>query len=94
MVTGKSDSIEVSDVDVQNYAKFLLKEGDDREKRDLLSCLNGELFLSGKTIALHSKSTIYPRKLPERENYRKESKHDENDCSAGREIKIKRDKDS
>lgn len=52
MVTGKSDSIEVNDVDVQNYAKFLLKEGDDQEKRDLLGCLRGEIHLKEKTISL------------------------------------------
>jgi DNA invertase Pin-like site-specific DNA recombinase len=50
MVTGKSDKIEVSDVDIQNYAKFLLKEGDDQEKRELLDCLNGEIVLKNKEI--------------------------------------------
>ena len=50
MVTGKSDSIDVDDVDVQNYAKFLLKEGEDHEKRELLGCLNGVILLSNKTV--------------------------------------------
>jgi hypothetical protein len=49
MVTGRSDSIEVDDVDVQSYARFLLKEGDDQERRDLLSCLRGEILLDNKT---------------------------------------------
>lgn len=52
MVTGKSDKIEVNDVDVKNYAKFLLKEGDDQEKRDLLGCLKGEILLNNKTISI------------------------------------------
>ena len=52
MVTGKTDEIEVSDVDVQNYANFILKEGEDQEKRDLLSCLNGEIVLVDKKITL------------------------------------------
>ncbi len=52
MVTGKSDSIDVDDVDIQNYARFLLKEGDDQEKRDLLGCLKGEILLSNKLISL------------------------------------------
>lgn len=53
MVTGKSDNIEVNDVDVQNYARFLLKEGEDQEKRDLLSCLRGEIVLENKKITLN-----------------------------------------
>jgi site-specific DNA recombinase len=58
MVTGKSHAIEVEDVDVQNYAKFLLKEGDDQEKRELLSCLKGEIQLREKTIRLVAESNI------------------------------------
>ena len=52
MVTGKSDTMEVEDVDMQNYAKFLLKEGGDQEKRDLLACLKGEIQLTEKTVSL------------------------------------------
>jgi len=52
MVTGKSDNIDVNDVDIRNYAKFLLKEGDDQEKRDLLGCLKGKILLKGKVILL------------------------------------------
>jgi len=52
MVTGKSDAIKVDDVDIQNYAKFLLKEGDDQEKRDLLGCIKGEIQLREKTLTL------------------------------------------
>ena len=54
MVTGKSDSIEVNNVNIQNYAKFLLKEGDDQEKRDLLGCLRGQISLKDKRIDLVS----------------------------------------
>ncbi len=52
MVTGKNDNIDVNDVDINNYAKFILKEGGDQEKRDLLACLNGEILLSNKKISL------------------------------------------
>ncbi len=52
MVTDKNDNIDVSDVDIKNYAKFLLKEGDDQEKRDLLNCLIGEIKLASKIITL------------------------------------------
>ena len=50
MVTGKNNNIDVDDVDIKNYAKFLLKEGDDQEKRDLLNCLNGEILLKNKIV--------------------------------------------
>ena len=50
MATGKNQNIDVSDVDVKNYIKFLLKEGDDQEKRELLKCLNGEILLKNKII--------------------------------------------
>jgi len=52
MATGKSDKIDVNDIDIQNYAKFLLKEGEEQEKRELLSCLKGEILLENKTITL------------------------------------------
>ncbi len=48
METGKNQKIDVSDVDVKNYIKFLLKEGDDQEKRELLTCLNREISLKNK----------------------------------------------
>jgi hypothetical protein len=52
MTTGKTDNIEVSDVDIQNYVKFILREGEDQEKRDLLGCLRGEILLNNKEIIL------------------------------------------
>ncbi len=52
MTTGKNDNIDVSDVDVKNYIKFLLQEGDDQEKRELLTCLNGEILLKNKVIEI------------------------------------------
>ena len=53
MATGKNQNIDVSDVDVKNYIKFLLKEGDDQEKRELLTCLNGEILLKNKIIEIN-----------------------------------------
>jgi len=52
MATGKSDKIDVNDIDIRNYAKFLLKEGEEQEKRELLSCLKGEILLENKVISL------------------------------------------
>ena len=44
--------MDVNDVDIRNYAKFLLKEGEDQEKRDLLGCLKGEIVLENKIVSL------------------------------------------
>ena len=52
MTTGKNDNIDVSDVDVKNYIKFLLKEGDGQEKRELLTCLECEIKLKNKIIEI------------------------------------------
>lgn len=52
MATGKNQNIDVSDVDVKNYIKFLLQEGDDQEKRELLTCLNGEILLKNKLVEI------------------------------------------
>ena len=52
MATGKNQNIDVSDVDVKNYIKFLLKEGDDQEKRELLTCLNGGILLKNKVVEI------------------------------------------
>lgn len=53
MATGKNQNIDVSDVDVKNYVKFLLKEGDDQEKRELLTCLNGNILLKNKVVEIY-----------------------------------------
>jgi len=52
MTTGKNQNIDVSDVDVKNYIKFLLKEGDDQEKRELLTCLEGKVLLRNKVVEI------------------------------------------
>jgi len=52
MATGQNQNIDVSDVDVKNYIKFLLKEGDDQEKRELLTCLNGNILLKNKVVEI------------------------------------------
>jgi len=52
MITGKCNKIEVNDVDIKNYIKFILKEGEDKEKRELLNCLKGKINLKRKQFLL------------------------------------------
>lgn len=42
----------VKDVDIRNYAKYLLTEGSIFEKRDLLGCLKSKIILTERNIAL------------------------------------------
>ncbi len=49
---GKKDKITVGDIDIRNYAKYLLQEGKDIEKRELLGCLRSDLQLKEKKISL------------------------------------------
>lgn len=44
------DKIVIKDVDIRNYAKYVLREGTDAEKRDLLSCLKSKIVLKEKKL--------------------------------------------
>jgi site-specific DNA recombinase len=49
---GKSEKIVIEDIDIRNYAKYLLKEGSIPEKRELLGTLNSKIVFKDKTIKL------------------------------------------
>lgn len=51
-ILGVKGDIEVQDIDVRNYAKYILRDGRDYEKRELLSFVKSKLILSNKTISL------------------------------------------
>lgn len=44
----------VADLDIRNYAKYVLREGADIEKRELLGCLKSKLFLANKELSLRA----------------------------------------
>ena len=48
----RKQHIEVKDMDVRNYAKYLLREGTTIEKRELLSQMKSKLVLKNKIISL------------------------------------------
>lgn len=50
---GESTDIRVSDIDVRNYVKFILKDGKLEEKRAILGCLKSPIVLSNKNISLN-----------------------------------------
>lgn len=53
-VLGDKSKILVADVDIRNYTKYLLREGADNEKRELLSCLKSRVTLKSKQVSLVS----------------------------------------
>lgn len=52
MVLGIKEKIVVGDIDIRNYTKFVLREGNDSEKRELLGCLKSKITLKEKQIFL------------------------------------------
>jgi site-specific DNA recombinase len=51
-VLGTKGDIKVKDVDIRNYAKYILKDGSDIQKRELLGCLKSKIKLANKVITI------------------------------------------
>ena len=49
--------VAVKDIDIRNYAKFILLEGSMEEKREFMRCLKSEIFLKNKKIYLSGTCT-------------------------------------
>lgn len=49
---GIKQKIEISDVDIRDYAKFILKDGMDSEKRELISCFKSKILLKHKVVSV------------------------------------------
>ena len=52
VIMGTKEKIEIKDVDIRNYAKYVLKEASNLEKRELLGCLKNKILLNNKKIEL------------------------------------------
>jgi hypothetical protein len=50
MLLGTKTVITVKDIDIRNYAKFILIEGSMDEKREFLRCLKTDILLKNKKI--------------------------------------------
>lgn len=48
----KKEQQKSNEIDIRNYAKYILKEGEIFEKRELLSCLRSKLIMKNKQILL------------------------------------------
>lgn len=51
-VLGLKQEIQINDIDIRDYAKFILKDGEVEEKRELLSCFKSKILLKEKRIYL------------------------------------------
>lgn len=52
VVLGIKEKVTIADIDIRNYAKYILREGKDIEKRELLGCLKSKLVFSNKQILI------------------------------------------
>lgn len=52
IMLGTNEPIEINDIDMRNYAKYIFKSGTDVEKRELLGCLKDKVLLKNKLISL------------------------------------------
>lgn len=52
MILGSKEKIQIVETDIRNYAKYILQEGTDIEKRELLSCLKNDIIVRNKEIFL------------------------------------------
>jgi len=51
-VLGAKEKIVIKDIDIRNYAKYLLKEGSIEEKHELLGNLKSKIVYKDKTLIL------------------------------------------
>jgi hypothetical protein len=52
MLLGNKNSAVVKDIDIRNYAKFILQEGSMDEKREFIRCLKSEIVLTDRKVSL------------------------------------------
>jgi len=52
MLLGTTSEIYIKDIDVRNYAKFILQEGSIDEKREFFGCLKSDLMLNMRKLSL------------------------------------------
>lgn len=49
---GIEESATVTEIDIRHYAKYILREGQPVEKRELLGCIKGQILLNQKALSL------------------------------------------
>jgi DNA invertase Pin-like site-specific DNA recombinase len=49
---GAKEKVNMGNIDIRGYAKYILQEGEDIQKRELLGCLKSKICLANKKITL------------------------------------------
>jgi len=52
LMFNEKTQIHVKNIDIRNYAKFILQEGSIGEKREFLDCLKNDILLENKKLSL------------------------------------------
>ena len=52
VLLGITQPIQIDDIDIRDYTRFILRDGEDHEKRELLSCLKSKIALKEKVVVL------------------------------------------
>lgn len=58
ILSGSKEKIIVEDIDIRNYAKYLLQEGSDIEKRELISCFRNKIIMKKKLIHINQELVL------------------------------------
>ena len=48
----KGSVVKVGEIDIRNYAKYILRDGTMEEKRELLKCLKSKILMNNKEIKI------------------------------------------
>ena len=51
VLLNRKEEIQIQDIDIRAYTKYILRDGKDIEKRELLGCLKSGIFLKNKLIS-------------------------------------------
>ena len=57
-ISGKKEKHK--DIELKTYTKYLLKEGSNEEKRELMGCLKSQVVIKEKTVTLSPEGWIFP----------------------------------
>lgn len=55
------DAAPQKDIDLRDYAKYILQEGTNEEKRELMGCFKSRLIINQRMIEMVSPSDTSPR---------------------------------
>jgi len=54
VLLGIKEKVQVGEIDIRNYAKYILRDGSDLEKRELLGCFKNRIVLINKIIKIEN----------------------------------------